>query len=147
MYPVALPLLLLISSHVLVQSSLGFICLRLCPSRPGCLFPLPYKGSFSAIMSSNIFSAPFSLSSFRDPHNLNISMCDILSEVSNFAHLFCLFSFSDFHHPFSSPIHSPVSFNTVNSFQYIYFTYLFFICLALLFVFFLFKISNFSPCL
>ena len=39
-------------------------------------------GNFSAIMSSNMFSAPFSLFSFWDPCNVNISALDVVSEIS-----------------------------------------------------------------
>ena len=56
----------------------------------------PSFGKFSAIISSNMFSAPFlSLFSFWDSYNANVSMLDVVSEVSNSPHFF-LFFFSFF---------------------------------------------------
>ena len=50
-------------------------------------------GKFSAIRSSNMFSSPFSLFSFWDPYIANISMLDVVLEVSKVSSFpFILFS-------------------------------------------------------
>ena len=42
----------------------------------------PMLGKFSTINSSNIFSGPFSLSSFWDPYNVNVVAFNLVPEVS-----------------------------------------------------------------
>ena len=46
-----------------------------------CLFPFPGQGSFSATISSNKFSAPFSLL-ILGPCNVNVNVLDVVPEVS-----------------------------------------------------------------
>ena len=41
----------------------------------------PMLGKFSAIISSNIFSGPFSVFSFWDPYNVNIVAFNVVSVV------------------------------------------------------------------
>ena len=43
---------------------------------------LPILGKFSAIVSSSIFSGPFSLFFFRDPYDVNVGMITVVPEVS-----------------------------------------------------------------
>ena len=52
----------------------------------------PILGKFSAIISSNIFSCPFSLSLLLwEPYNTNVDVFDIVPEVSETLHVFSLF--------------------------------------------------------
>ena len=51
----------------------------------------PVFGKFSAIFSSNIFSVPSSLFSFWNPYNVNIDLFKIVTDVSNYPHLFSFF--------------------------------------------------------
>ena len=58
---------------------------------------------FLSIISSNIFSGPFSLSSFWDPYNVNVGVFNVVPEVSEtvlisfHSFFFILFHSSDFH--------------------------------------------------
>lgn len=62
----------------------------------------PRLEKFSVIMSSNMFSVPYSLFSFWDPYEVNVSTFDVVLEiakVSSFLFIFLfyfMFSFSDF---------------------------------------------------
>ena len=46
------------------------------------LVAFPRLGKFSAVMSSDMLSAPFFLFSFWDPYNVNASMLDVVLKVS-----------------------------------------------------------------
>ena len=62
---------------------LGFILSGpLCASWTLLTISFPTLRKFSAIISSNIFSAPFSLSSLSDPYNANVAVFDVIPEVS-----------------------------------------------------------------
>ena len=62
---------------------LGFILSgTLCVSWTLLTISFPMLRKFSAIISSNIFSAPFSLSSLSDPYNANVAVFDVIPEVS-----------------------------------------------------------------
>ena len=63
----------------------------LCASLTWVTASFPRFGRFTAIMPSNMFSAPFSL--LLRPHNANISMLNVVPEVSNCPHFLSLFSY------------------------------------------------------
>ena len=48
----------------------------------GCVFSFPGYGRFAAIMSSSMFSVPPSVLSLWDPCTMNISVLDVVAEVS-----------------------------------------------------------------
>ena len=54
----------------------------LCASWTWLTISFPTLGKFSASMSSTIFSGPFSLSSFWDPYNANVGVCNVVPKVS-----------------------------------------------------------------
>ena len=61
---------------------LGFILYgTLCASWTWVAISFPRLGNSSAIMSSNIFSAPFSLFFFWDPYNAHTVVLDVVPEV------------------------------------------------------------------
>ena len=51
----------------------------------------PMLGKLSDIISSNIFSGPYSFSSFWNPYNVNIGAFNVVSEVPQAISFFCLF--------------------------------------------------------
>ena len=62
---------------------LGFILPgTLCASWTWVVISFPMLGKFSTIISSNIFSGPFSLSSVWDLYNANIVAFNVVPEVS-----------------------------------------------------------------
>ena len=81
--------------------------MELCTScELGVTVTFPMLRKFSAIISSSIFVA-LSLFSFWDPYNVNVSVFDVVPDISKLSSflffLFSLFCGSDFHH--SLPVH------------------------------------------
>ena len=64
-------------------SSLGLSYLELRASWTWLTVSFPMWGKFPAIISSNIFSGPLSLLSFRDHFNANVDAFNVVSEVSD----------------------------------------------------------------
>ena len=106
-----------------------------------CSFPRLRK--FSVIVSTN---TPFSLSSFRDPYNVNVSMLLVPVISLNYPHFFSFFFWS------ASVISTTVSSNSLICFYHlvyywyhlVYFSFLDSSCLVVLYIFSLLNTSNFS---
>ena len=81
-FPLSLIFVNLIIMH-LGMFLLGFILPgTLCASWTWVAISFPMLGNFSTIISSNIFSVPFSLFSFWDPYNVNVGAFNVVPEVS-----------------------------------------------------------------
>ena len=76
--------LIFVSLITVCLNLLGFVLPgTLCASWTWLTISFPMLRMFSAIISSNIFSDPFSLHfSFYDPSNVNVGMFNIVPEVS-----------------------------------------------------------------
>jgi len=106
-----------------------------------CSFPRLRK--FSVIISTN---TPRSLSSFRDPYNVNVSMLLVPVVSLNYPHFFSFFFWS------ASVISTTVSSNSLICFYHlvycwyhlVYFSFLDSSCLVVLYIFSLLNTSNFS---
>ena len=62
---------------------LGFILTRtLCTSWTWVAISFPLLGKFLTVISSHIFSGPFSLFSFWDPYNVNVVAFNVVPKVS-----------------------------------------------------------------
>jgi len=89
-----------------VYSSLDLSYLGFCAFWSLLIISFPMSGNFSVIISSNIFSGPFSLFSFWDIYNTNVGAFNVvpwslgLSSLFFFFHSFSyiLFCGSDFNH-------------------------------------------------
>ena len=144
---VVFPLLLLIFYLSFCLFSLITVCLAvfllgfilpgtLCASWTWLTISFPMFRKCSAIISSNIFSGPFSLSlfSFWDPYNMNVGAFNVVQEDSQAVFIsfdfspYLLFCGIDFHHSVLQDIYLffCLSYSALDSFQCIIHFYLFF---------------------